>query len=262
MSRITRLAAMAKAALACVSALLLLLVPGLAAAQCDSVTVLEDASGDYSGDFANGGGLPEQDLLALEIAELGGDLIQFNLKVQPFAAPALPPNAVWYVSFETPDGPKYGVRLETDDSGAERMYSYAVAAGGLEDDGPSDGRFPEDAGQVPLEAGSGRSADGTITMIAKASSIGLSGARSGKTLGPFNSASIQGGNAVAVRFATPTDTMPDGLSRDGFYDFCGGKTGSVYGGASGSGVVVGGHLPLGTLAWLGLMAGLALARRR
>lgn len=217
------------------AAALSLCATNAAAQACSAMAVLDDPQGDYSGDLVTlggapmGAGLPEQDILGLELAETADGLLSFVLKVQPFAAPLLPPNAVWFTSFETPSGDKFGVRLETDDAGAERMYSYRVAAGGLMDDGPADGRFPEEAGQVPAEAGSGHAADGTITLNVKPESIGLEGSLAGQTLGPFNAATIQGVNAVAVRAAFTIDTMPDSLGRDGFYDFCGGKSGGLFG---------------------------------
>ena len=253
--------AVAAALLAAIAAL-----PAQAQTCSSPVVVLEDPQGDYSNDNADqGAGLPEQDLLSLEVAELEGGLIKFTLKVQPFAAPVLPPNAVWYTSFENPEGDKYGVRMETDGSGAERMYSYLVATGGLEGDGPSDGRFVEtETGAA--EAGSGYSADGTITLIAKASSLGVFGSTAGQTLGPFNAATLQGGavpppasDAVSLGFATTVDTMPGGLARDGFYDLAGCGVQAQL--ASGSGLAAGAISPH-TIFVLIAGLGLGLARRR
>jgi hypothetical protein len=245
-----------------------LLVAGLLAAALPAVShgacgapavVLTDAQGDYSGDFIdNGAGLPEQDLLSLEVAELAGGLLAFTLKVQPFAAPILPPNAVWYTSFETPEGGTYGIRLETDGTGSARMYSYEVGAAGLEGDGPSDGRFVEvETGAA--EPGSGWSADGTITLIARPQAVGVYPPLAGQSLGPFNAAAIQGGDLVAVGFATPVDTMPDGLARDGFHDLSGCGAKALL--PSGSGLLVG-ALPAPTLLVLLFALTLNLARRR
>jgi hypothetical protein len=178
--------------------------------------------------------------------------------VQPFTAPVLPPNAVWYTSFETPEGGKYGIRMETDGSGTARMYSYEVAAGGLEGDGPGDGRFVE--GETgAAEPGSGWEADGTITLIAKAEALGVYPPFAGQSLGPFNAATIQGGDLVAVSFATPVDTMPDGLSRDGFYDLSGCGAKALL--PSGSGLLLG-ALPAPAILFLLAALTLNLARRR
>lgn len=242
-----------------------LAAPSLALAQaCNSQTVLEDAQGDYTGLLYSlggvdaGAGLPEQDVLAVDVAELPDDRVQITLKVQPFASPALLPRSSWYVSFDTPAGVLYGVHLVTDDQGAETLTSYRVAPGGLNGDGASDGRFAED-GEKSVEEGSGWNADGTIVWIVKAENLGFETGFAGQYLGPFNAASMQGANLVAVSLNSEVDTAPDSLARDGSYDFKGcGKSATTAGKASSSALAAG-SLPLASILLLSLAG---LARRR
>lgn len=167
----------------------------------------------------------------------------------------LAPNAVWYASFENPEGLKYGVRLQTDDRGTASYFSYRVAPGGLNNDGPSDGRFVEAGTERSAEPGSGYTADGVITITVKGERIGIT---PGKTLGPFNSATIQGGDLIAASFAATVDQMPDSLDRDGFFEVqnCDAKSGLL--GVGGFGFSL-----LAPLALLGLrrrvLAGAVLA---
>lgn len=248
------------------AALAALLASSAASAQqaCNTVTVLEDPEGDYSGYVSSTAGMPvpagllEHDITSVVISQLPGNLVQIVLKVGPFESPALLPNATWFVSFDTPEGGLRGVHLVTDDTGAETMSSYRVAPGGLQDDGPSDGRFAEE-GEIPTESGSNWNPDGTITWIVKAENIGIEGSLAGQSLGPFNAATLQGVNGVVVSGAFDLDTAPDTLARDGFYDFtgCAKSTAAVKSAAT----FATGALPAASLLALAL-AGLARRRRR
>jgi hypothetical protein len=246
-------------------ALLAPAAPALAADACPTTDtpILSDAAGDWSGDLAQiagtpGAGTPEEDLLSLSLSQStaadGGALIQFKLKVS--AAPAtLLPNAGWFVSFDTPDEIIRGVRLQTDGQGTPTIFSYAASPSGLQGEGATDGRFIAAGSETPAEAGSGFDASGVLTIIVKASNIGV---ESGQTLGPFNAASMQGADLVAVGLAETTDQMPDGLSRDGIYDICAGEE------KSGSGLTLGGGiapLSLGTLGWFAFLLTLRRSRR-
>jgi hypothetical protein len=224
----------------------------------EPLLTLEDAEADFTGAVDAPAGLPFHDLLSLAIGQAPGDdgetLLRFQLKVG--SMPPVPaPNAVWYASFDTPEETKYGVRLQTDNEGAISYFSYMVAPGGLNNDGPSDGRFVVTGSEHTAQPGSGYEADGTITIIVKASAVGVS---PGQVLGPFNAATIQGGDLVAASFAATVDQMPDTLSRDGFYDVqdCSAKSGFL--GVGGVGLSL-----LAPLALLGLrrrvLAGAALA---
>jgi hypothetical protein len=222
------------------------------------VTLLTDPEGDWSG-TVGGVGTPEQDLLSLHLAQTpSGDgdlLLHFTIKVQPFAFDPLP-NAAWYSSFENPDATIFGVRMQTDGSGAATYYSYLAGpnnAGGI------DGRFVTSGSEVPGEPGSGHSLDGTITIVTKAQSIGIFPPYAGQLVGPFNAATIQavslpnGGGA-----AFTMDEMPAGLSRDGFFVLqnpaqCK-PDGHKAAAHSGSGVLFGGSLGLTLLLGLGLAA--------
>lgn len=212
------------------------------------VTVLTDAEGDWSGGNTSGVGTAEMDLISLQVAELGENL-HFRIKVAGITT--LPPNGVWYTSFETAEGLKYGVRMASDDTGSPTYFSYLVAPGGINNDGASDGRFVEDGSEIPAVSGT-FDADGNIDIVVKAENVG---AFPGDTLGPFNAAYLQTGDLVAVRFAATIDQMPDSLGRDGFFEL---------GGCDGSSKFLGmtvGALPAGSLALLGLLALAGLRRR-
>lgn len=222
-----------------------------AAAQnaCGPVEILTDPAGDWSGTVGGlagvGVGLPEQDILGLTLAQSeanGETLLTFRLQMAaaPLVAPL--PAAAWFSSFETPDGVVYGVRLQTNATGAQSFFSYVAGASNA---GGIDGRFVTAGSEKPAEAGSEFGADGVITIIVKASNIGITGA--GQTLGPFNVATTQSTPVGLVAFTV--DEAPTGLGRDGFFDIqasCGGK--------SGSGLVLGGGLGLGLLLPLALLA--------
>ncbi len=221
-----------------------------AAAQsaCGEVTLLEDPAGDWSGTVGGltgqGAGLPEQDLLGLTLAQSdanGEALLTFRILTAgaPLAAPL--PNAAWFSSFETPDGVVYGVRLQTDPTGAESFFSYI---GGANNAGGVDGRFVEAGSEKPAEAGSEFGADGAIKIIVKASNVGLTEA--GQTIGPFNAATVQSVPEGVLAFTV--DEAPTGLGRDGFYDLqasCDSK--------SGSGLVLGGGMGFALLLPLALL---------
>lgn len=228
-------------------------IPGATMAQesacaAPGLTVLTDAEGDWSGGNTSGVGTAEMDLLSLQVAEAGENL-HFRIKVAGIAA--LPPNGVWYTSFETAEGLKYGVRMASDDTGAVTYFSYLVAPGGLNNDGASDGRFVEDGSEIPAISGS-YDADGNIDIVVKAENVG---AFPGDTLGPFNAAYLQTADLVAVRFAGTFDQMPDSLGRDGFFEL-----GTCDEGSKFLGIAVG-ALPAGSLALLGLLALAGLRRR-
>lgn len=231
-------------------------LPALAqAGSCPAVEVLTDPAGDYDGDPLPPlpAGLPEQDLLGLSVASSGeGDeaLLTFTLKTSGFTAPMPPPGAAWFASFENPEGSLYGVRMEADAMGAVTYFSYKVAPA---NGGQTDGRFTD----AVKPAVSGEfDADGTITIVVKASSVGIA-PDTGSALGPFNGAAIQSVPSLA---AAVVDSMPAGLGRDGYFDTatCG-KSASI--GGKSSPTLLAGALPAGSLLVLAL-GGLAARRRR
>lgn len=228
-----------------------------AAAQdaCGPVELLTDEAGDWSGTVGGatgqGAGAPEQDLLGLTLAQSeanGETLLTFRILTDG-AGTVLPPAAAWFSSFETPDGVVYGVRLQTGPTGAKSFFSYVAGASNA---GTIDGRFVTAGTEKPAEAGSEFGDDGVITIIVKASNIGITGA--GQILGPFNAATTQSTPVGLVAFTV--DEAPTGLGRDGFFDI----QASCGSGKSGSGLALGGgSLGLGLLLPLAL---LALWRRR
>lgn len=218
---------------------------GAVAQTCGPVTLLEDPAGDWDGtigSLAGGGvGLTEQDLLSLTLAQSGaGDDALLTFRILTAGAPALTPlpQAAWFSSFETPDGVIYGVRLQSDETGAQSFFSYVVASN--LDETITDGRFVVDGSEKPAEAGSEFGADGVITIIVKASNVGITGA--GQTLGAFNAASLQSAIVPGAGGASSTmDEMPAGLGRDGFFDIqasCGGKSGIFGAGAVPAGLLL------------------------
>ncbi len=214
---------------------------------CGPVELLTDEAGAWDGTVGAlagaGAGLPEQDLLGLTIAqsEANGEmLLTFRILTAGTGA-ALPPNAAWFTSFETPDGVLYGVRLQTDPTGAESFFSYIPGAA---NGGQTDGRFIATGSEKPAEAGSEFGADGVVTIIVKASNIGVEGP--GQTVGPFNAASLQSVPQGVLAFTV--DEAPVGLGRDGFFD-----TQASCGGKSGSGLALGGGLGFGLLLPLALL---------
>ena len=214
---------------------------------CGPVELLTDPAGDWDGTIGAlagaGAGLPEQDLLGLTISqsEANGEMLLTFKILTDGTGTVLPPNAAWFSSFETPDGVIYGVRLQTDPTGARSFFSYIPSANNA---GGIDGRFVGAGSEKPAEAGSEFGSDGAVTIIVKARNIGLEG--SGQTVGPFNAASLQSVPQGVI--ASTVDDAPAGLGRDGFFD-----TQASCGGKSGSGLLAGGSFGLTLLPPLALL---------
>lgn len=245
MTTSNRYAAVFAAALGCVS-------PNLLAQTC-AADLLTDPSGDYDGlplPAAAPAGLPEHDLLGLSLSQAGAGedtTLTFTIKTAGFSGPALPPNAAWFASFENADGSIYGVRLQSDPTGAESYFSYRP---GANNSGGVDGRFVEAGTEKPAEGSF--SADGTITITLKASAVGM---EPGTGLGPFNGGTVQSVPEGLV--AAVVDGMPSGdLSRDGYFDGCPAKAGA----GKSSAILAAGALPAASL--LILAVGLLARRRR
>lgn len=223
------------------------------------VTVLQDGGGDVapgvitdtSGPLPVGLPLDYDDLLSLQVGQAaaadGSPRLVFTLGVASLTTlPSLPPNATWFVSFKAPDKKLHGVRMVTDQTGAETYQSYLVDPGGLQGDGPSDGRFS--ASEKPLEADSNFT-DTAITFVVKPEDVGVKDVDA--VLSSFNAAALQSADLVAVGFADTFDTMPEALAREGKVELskCAGGGKSLmqkFGGALGFGLL----LPLLGLAGL------------
>lgn len=221
---------------------------------CASADLLTDPAGDYDGlplpvSAPVAAGLPEHDLLGLSVAQTGtGEdaTLTFTLTTAGFSAPALPPAAAWFTSFENADGVIYGVRMQSDGTGAATYFSYR---GGENNDGGIDGRFVTAGTEKPALSGS-FDPSGVITITIPASAVGM---EPGAGIGPFNGGTVQStpvGLAAAV-----VDGMPSGdLARDGYFDGCAAKSGKS------SAMLATGALP--PLSILLLAAGLLARRRR
>lgn len=249
---------------------LALMVPaaGLAADEsvctAPGITALSDANGDVMPGLITqlaeppvGLPLSFADLLAVNVTVIPGDPLKLMFTIETGGLetfPSLPPNSVWYATFESANKSLRGVRMTTDASGEPIFQSYAVAPGGLEGDGPSDGRFPVEGSEKAAESDSGYGG-GTITIVVKASDVGVRNA--GDVLSRFNAAYILSIRVPGVLgFADTYDEAPTGLDRGASasvtIEDCGeGKSGlqQAFGGA------------FGGLALLLMGLGAALRRR-
>ena len=222
------------------------------------VTVIEDAAGDVDIQGTAPAPVPVDtyDLLSLQVAQPpqddGVNRLVFTFKTA--ALSTLPPVASWYTSFKGENGNLYGVRMNTDPSGAAAFQSYTVAGSLDAGDGAAvDGRFADVV--TPAEAASNYSADGTITIVVKASDIGAS--RTGE-IKQFNAGTVQRVGEESIGGAAfVMDAAPDDLSRHGSGSLA--DDGSNCGGSKSRLEKFGGALNAALLLPLG---GLALWRRR
>lgn len=210
------------------AALLAFGAPALAEDFCTlpGVTVLDDANADVApgivtqltGSLPMGLPLDHADIISVQVGKMaatdGSERLAFTMNVASLdTLPSLPPNATWYISFKAPDKQLRGVRMLTDQSGAASFQSYVVSPGGLEGDGPSDGRFAEEGSEKPLDAAS-NFAGTAITFVVEPQSVGMREAAS--EFNQFNAAVVQGGEVpLVVSFADTLDMAPDDLVRRG-----------------------------------------------
>lgn len=178
------------------------------------LTILTDAAGDAALEVVP---LPADhaDLLSVQVAQPpqadGVARLVFTIKVAGLAEP-LPPLASWYTSFKGVSGSFYGVRMNTDATRTLAFQSYTLAESlDTGDGGASDGRFAETL--KPAEAESNFNADGTITIVVKASDIGAG--KPGE-IKQFNAGTVQRVGEESVGGAAfVLDGAPDDLSRRG-----------------------------------------------
>lgn len=177
------------------------------------ITLLEDGTGDVDGAGLLPAGLPLDfaDIETVQIAqppqEDGVPRLVFRLKLAALP-PVLPPMAAYYISFKAPDNSFRGVRMATDETGAERFTVYRV---GASNGGQTDGRFVES--EVPAESGS-ITTDGTITITAKFSDLGIR--NPGDIVSQFNAGAVQTVSPGGVGLlGAVLDGVPDDLSRRG-----------------------------------------------
>lgn len=177
------------------------------------LTLLTDGTGDVDGAglFPEPVPLAHADLVSVQVAQPpqadGVTRLVFTISVDGALPPLLPPYSGWYTSFKAPNGTFYGVRLATDDTGAESYQSYTV---GESNGGQTDGRFADVI--KPAESGS---VDGNaITITVKGSDIGLR--NPGDQLKQFNAGSQQGLAPTGVGvLGAVLDGAPNDLSRRG-----------------------------------------------
>lgn len=172
------------------------------------VEILSDARGDGALP------IPGQDLESLNvfqvIAEDGSSMIGFQLKVDDLSQ--LVPQTTYFVSFQA-FGDVRGVRMLVDEEGAASYETYIVSA---DSDGEREGHFSEFS--KAADARSGHSTDGTITIYTQPSDVLLF--ETGDTLDGFNAGIITLLGQEAVGYLSLNgDTMPEGLVRQGSFEF-------------------------------------------
>ncbi len=172
------------------------------------VTVVSDSATNDAFD-----GQPNHDIISTSVAypftSTGDpDKLYFTIKVGSLTT--LTPNSFYFTSF-TIDGAApaagtvHGVRMVVSPTGTASFESYVAGPGGTAPNLIYDGRFVAGT-PVPAEPGSNYNTGGTITIIVKASDIGVVG--SGHTLTNWNGAVAQNGTAPGVGGVT---TLYDGM---------------------------------------------------
>lgn len=167
--------------------------------------LLEDPAGDASVP------VDSLDLISLHVAQPeqadGIARLVFTLKTP--ALTVLPPQSAWFASFIAGSGAPRGVRMQTDNTGAASFISYTVAT---DTNGGQTGSLVDSSKAAEPE--SNFSGDGTITIVVKASDIGL---REGAgTLKDFNAGAIfTAGDPNVGSASLDADSMPDDMSRSG-----------------------------------------------
>jgi hypothetical protein len=189
--------------------------PPPSAPECSApgVTVVSDASGDATDLQAS------HDILGTSVAypyssETAPDQLVFTMKVASLAT--LTPSSFYYTTF-TVDGAAEGagavkgVRMAVGATGAVTFETYVAGASTT---GAVDGRFV--ASSVPADAGSKFDPNGTITIIAKPSALGVA---PGHTLTRFNGAVVQSVSTPAGGTASILDWMPGATGTRGTTSF-------------------------------------------
>ncbi len=226
----------------------------LASCQPPGVTVLADAQGDSNLP------LPGHDLQELRVYqtwdEEGEPLIGFELQVDDLSSPT--PQTSYFVSFQTIYGDVRGVRMEVDTLGAVSMFSYVVSE---DTDGDREGHFVADGSAVPAHESSYYTDEGLIVIRVRPQHLQL--LLEHDTLSGFNSGVILFIGAAGIGGASTTDSMPNGLSRMGEFEYlsqeeCAGESAGTPGRSVASNLR-GGGLGIGVLL---LLAAGALRRRR
>ena len=138
------------------------------------VLIATDPAGDQTGAPANAG----LDLTSLSAAEPyypdGSSRLVFTLKASTLSP--LPPNGSWKIIFTAPDNNQYFVDMNTFDPTAVKYeYGHFTAGTGGVKSNVTDG---------PIDASSGYTPDGTITLVVDPAKVG--GAVAGQTLGGVN----------------------------------------------------------------------------
>lgn len=143
------------------------------------------------------------DLTLLAVSEpypAGGQLtMTFQIKTASGSG-SLPPDTIWFTSFRNASNVAYAVRMVTDSLGAPRFEAYKVRA---DSNGNYRGDFVDGTAVAAL-AGSGYApATGVITIIVRASDIGVTAA--GQSITSLLAISSK----LAVVLSQPLDLMPD-----------------------------------------------------
>ncbi|MEA2605223.1 MAG: hypothetical protein QOF89_6215 [Acidobacteriota bacterium] len=151
------------------------------------------------------------DLTLLTVSEpyLAGGALTLTFQLKTAAkGDALPPDTTWFTSFKNEAGVVYAVRMITNATGTPRFESYKVAAGS---NGARRGEFVEGSPK-PAQAGSGYApATGLITLMARASDIGVTAAGQSITSLLAIASKLAGTDATGsfVGGSQPLDLMPN-----------------------------------------------------
>jgi PKD repeat protein len=197
-------------------------VVGVVQSLCDAngVTELTDAAGDAHAvlGVVPIAPTPGMDLLSFQLTQPdptdGVVRLVFRINTDPGQSPQ-PPGSSWYVSMKTPDAKVHGVHMTWSASNPTTpiFESYIASPS---NGGSTDGRFVDSTSVKPAEPASNYdTAKGVITIVVKASDLGLS---PGNSISGFNAAVTQTTNPVGGGLPAATDTydeMPNSLAYTG-----------------------------------------------
>ena len=176
------------------------------------LTVLTDNTGDVDGAGLLPAAVPlaMADIVSMQFAldDSGATpLLTFTFTLNGALAP-VPPAFALYSSFEGPNNTLYGVRLVTDNTGAETFESYVVGASTGE---ISDGRF---AGET--KPASGSISGNVVSVTVPAADLGITRLEN-SIVSQFNAGSVLQVAAPTVGglLAAVLDGAPDDLGRRG-----------------------------------------------
>ena len=150
------------------------------------------------------------DLTLLTVSEpyLAGGALNLTFQLKTAAkGDVLPPDTTWFTSFRNAAGVVYAVRMITNATGTPRFESYKAAAG---TNGARRGDFVEGAPKPALSGSGYAPATGLITVVVRASDIGVNAGESIDSLLAISS-KLAGTDATGsfLGGSQPLDLMPN-----------------------------------------------------